>query len=441
MAFGATKRKSKDAAQARVDVERLMNAVVASAFDLKGGIGQPEPALLERLDRQDRIARRVLGDALVSAVAAAWRLHWQPADVRRALERNLGTSHARLGAEVMQRQLRAYRASRLPPRWQGQLDAMGSGCESLDLGDIPGGTTWVAPLHPVAEQRRDALQRAIETLAYLRTLPELPKIGPLPGESYVGPASVISQVDPVVLHRVTSLLAKAESTTFPDEAEALTAKAQQLMARHSIDMAVVEAERAGRDGSAPVVNARRVGIDDPYAGAKTILLQVIAEANRCRAIWSKPLGFSTVFGHDVDLDVVEVLYTSLLVQSTRAMIAASPPGRSGGATRSFRQSFLVSFAGRIGERLREAVADAVDEVKADAPDGVAASGLLPVLASRDAAAEAACSEAFPRVRTTRTQAKDLAGWQAGRHAADRAQLNLTEPLGSGPKSALGLARG
>ena len=37
-----------------------------------------------------------------------------------------------------------------------------------------------------------------------------------------------------MLERVRALLAKAESTTFPEEADALTAKAQQLMTRHAL---------------------------------------------------------------------------------------------------------------------------------------------------------------------------------------------------------------
>jgi hypothetical protein len=40
---------------------------------------------------------------------------------------------------------------------------------------------------------------------------------------------------------VRALLAKAESTTYPEEADALTAKAQELMARHSIDRAMLDA--------------------------------------------------------------------------------------------------------------------------------------------------------------------------------------------------------
>ena len=32
---------------------------------------------------------------------------------------------------------------------------------------------------------------------------------------------------------------------------------------------------------------RRVGIDDPYVGPKALLLAGIAEANRCKAVWSQ----------------------------------------------------------------------------------------------------------------------------------------------------------
>src|SRR4030095_11125300 len=122
-----------------------------------------------------------------------------------------------------------------------------------------------------------------------------------------------------------ALLAKAESTTYPDEAEALTAKAQQLMTRHAIDAAAVEGER----GCGARVSPRRAGIDDPYARARVTLLSEVARANRCRAVWSRGFGFATVFGDEGDIDAVEVLYTSLLGQATRAMVVARPPGTGG----------------------------------------------------------------------------------------------------------------
>ncbi|MGH3851670.1 MAG: DUF2786 domain-containing protein, partial [Pseudonocardiaceae bacterium] len=162
--------------------------------------------------------------------------------------------------------------------------------------------------------------------------------------------------DERILEKVRALLAKAESTTFPLEAEALSAKAQELMARHAIDEAMAGAAQGGTGENVPT--GVRLRVDDPYAGAKTLLLSVVASANRCRAVWSKSLGFSTIMGFESDLEFVKILYTSLLVQVTSAMVAAGPQvdlsGRS--RTRSFRQAFLVAYANRIGERLRAAEA-------------------------------------------------------------------------------------
>ena len=85
-----------------------------------------------------------------------------------------------------------------------------------------------------------------------------------------------------VLDKIRSLLAKAESTEFEPEAEAFTAKAQELMARYRIDRAVLAAGTAG-DRKEPA--ARRVAVHDPYASAKATLLSQVADANGCRAVW------------------------------------------------------------------------------------------------------------------------------------------------------------
>ena len=216
-----------------------------------------------------------------------------------------------------------------------------------------------------------------------------------------------------------ALLAKAESTTFPEEAEALSAKAQELMARHAIDSAMVAAGgSAGAAGDGPT--GVRVPVDDPYAGAKSILLAEVAAANRCRAVWSKGLGFSTVLGFESDLEFVDVLYTSLLVQATSAMVAAgSQVDRSGRSrTRSFRQAFLLAYAGRIGQRLREA--EAASRTAAAEQYGQA---LVPVLADRSAAVRAAEAEAFPPLVSRSVSVSNAAGWAAGNAAADLASLS------------------
>jgi hypothetical protein len=76
---------------------------------------------------------------------------------------------------------------------------------------------------------------------------------------------------------------------------------------------------------------------------------------------SEGLGFCTVVGEESDLGAVDVLVTSLLLQAGTAMRRHGRQLDSTGTsrTRSFRQSFLVSYASRIRERLHAAAEQAV----------------------------------------------------------------------------------
>jgi hypothetical protein len=174
-----------------------------------------------------------------------------------------------------------------------------------------------------------------------------------------------------------------------------------------------------RSGRKPAACLRRLWIDDPYVDAKGNLVHVVAAANRCRSVLSSGLGLVTVAGHDDDLDTVEILFTSLLVQATSQMTAAGcridSRGRS--RTRSFRQSFLVAFASRIGQRLHDAK-QASESAAADRYG----RALVPVLVSREAAADEAIEAIFPELLTRRTAASDHEGWVAGTVAADLASL-------------------
>jgi hypothetical protein len=225
-----------------------------------------------------------------------------------------------------------------------------------------------------------------------------------------------------VLDKVRALLAKAESTTFDAEAEAFTAKAQELMARHRIDRAVLDARGHDR-GEEPV--GARIGVDDPYADAKAGLLAIVADANGCRAVWSKALGFSTVFGFPGDLDAVAELFTSLLVQATAALQREGPKHDGSGRSRTtrFRRSFLVAFAARIGQRLRETVDATVEAASTET-----GTALVPILAARDDAARAAAAAAFPEMTSFAPSATDREGWYAGTLFGDQADLALGPEL-------------
>jgi hypothetical protein len=85
----------------------------------------------------------------------------------------------------------------------------------------------------------------------------------------------------------------------------------------------------------------------------------------------------------------------------------------------------VAYAQRIGDRLREVAEATAAEHAADR-----AGSLLPVLARRADAAEAAAAAAFPNLRTFSTSGRDAEGWTAGRQAADRADLGTESVLGA-----------
>ena len=335
----------------------------------------------------------------------AWGSGWQPADVVRAVRRTLGAGHAQALAPAV-----AASAARRPEatgdeRWAGQV-------------------ATIAPhvgRSPVLRPRAEAVALAVEVVSLLLDLPPLPRLStPACGAKRDGRAASAA-----MLERVRALLAKAESTTFPEEAEALTTKAQELMARHAIDEAMLEI--GGEAGPGEVVGWR-IHVEDPYAGAKSILLGHIAKANRCRAVWSSGLGIATVFGAPSDLEMVEVLFTSLLVQATEAMVGAGRrvDGQGRSRTRSFRHSFLLAYAARIGERLAAATASVVAEGAARHGDA-----LLPVLAGREEAVEEAVRAAFPRLVHRDVRIGNYSGWVAGRAAAELASLAVGDPLASG----------
>ncbi len=374
----------------------------------------------------------VLRRRLTQAVQSAWTFGWQPLDLVHVLLRRTSASHRSILVAAMATERSALestgRGDRVDGRWDAQLERINAVSE-------PESTTTrlfaAVAINDPAKLTAEVAQ-VVDIIAVIVTLPKLERLMPPPGEAHPNatrsPASATnvtaSHLDAKVLARVRALLAKAESTTFDEEADALTSKAQELMARHAIDLAML-------DASAPThgaPTARRIHLDDPYVDAKSTLLAVVASENRCQAVFTPGFGFSTVFGFDADIDIVELLFTSLLTQATSAMVAADKQvDRSGRSrTRSFRQSFLIAFAYRIGERLREATAHAAEQAAEDLGDS-----FLPVLATRAAQVESLVAETFPKTRTKRQSISNSDGWHAGRAAADKASLR---PPGSLPRA-------
>jgi hypothetical protein len=363
----------------------------------------------------DAIVSRELVGFLRASVTAAWRHGWQPAELVRHVSREMGDAGAGMAADMIAEEMCAYAAATVDDRWRAQLAALG--CEvwwGNDAGAYLG--RWGARR---AHSGEDAVRTGLELLHVLRHLVILPRLGPLPGTA--GPrvtGGAGAEANERILSKVRALLAKAESTEFAEEAEALSARAQELMTKYSIDHALLAAQAGRRDEPA----GRRVAVDAPYEVAKASLLGAVAKANRCRTVLYERLGTSAVIGFGADLDAVELLFTSLLVQANSAMLRAGAKrdrhGRS--RTRAFRQSFLVAYAVRIGERLAGVADEAERRAAAEAPG----RSLLPVLAARNEAVDEAVDAMFGDSLTHARAARvtDAEGWYSGRAAADLANL-------------------
>ena len=223
-----------------------------------------------------------------------------------------------------------------------------------------------------------------------------------------------SAVDPKILARIRALLAKAESTSFPEEAQAYTSKAQWLMAKHSIEQALIDVGHttARAAGSTTIIH------DSPYASQKATLLSLISNPNGCRAVYAGGTATSTVFGFDHDLTAVELLYTSLLVQAQIEMNQAEHAGGfDPSRIRSFRAAFFIGFAQRVGTRLLE-----IRELAAQEATEATGGEVLPVLLSRDLVVEDAMRAAFPRLGVRRASLSNGQGFTAGQVAGDKADL-------------------
>ncbi|WP_157474322.1 DUF2786 domain-containing protein [Parafrankia sp. EUN1f] len=367
-----------------------------------------------------QVVNQALTGWLERTVSTAWRRGWQPADLHRFASREVGSRSARMAIDIVAAMMRGYDAATVDERWDAQLQALDA---TVWWGDDELLDAWGT--HE-GRGRAEVIHDAIELIVLIHGLPAIQMLGPLPGAARRGARGPVG--DPRVLDRVRALLAKAESTTFAEEAEALTTKAQQLMARYSIDDALLAARESSASASASAhePGASRIGIGNPYEEPKAILLNVIAEANRCRSIWVRNLGFMTVIGYPRDLEAVELLYTSLLVQATAAVTRAGGRqdryGRS--RTRAFRKSFLISFATRIGERL----ATATEQAGADAAAASGDSRLLPALAARNDGVREAAERMFPEVVAKTVNAADVEGGVLGRAAANLASLSVRDEV-------------
>jgi len=211
------------------------------------------------------------------------------------------------------------------------------------------------------------------------------------------------------LERIRALLAKADRTQYPAEAESLYAKAQELITRFAVEDAELEGARATAENPIEKIEIR---VHTPYPQERCVILTEVAFANDCRTVVTSEIGAwpVTVVGFRRDLERVELLYTSLALHAAQQMKRADKQGES---PQRFYRSFLIAFGVRLGERLREAREEALRDH----------GGLLPVLADRSQLVTDELFGMFPRLqRGKRVVARSGVGWSAGKRSASDADL-------------------
>jgi Protein of unknown function (DUF2786) len=237
---------------------------------------------------------------------------------------------------------------------------------------------------------------------------------------------VNSQAADPLLARVRKLLAKAEDAgVTAAEAQALTAKAAELMAKYGIDRALLAAERPETDRPAD----RIIDVGNPWARVQAHLLCGLASALRCQCvILPRPGPGSRIhmFGFSSDLERTDVLYTSLLVQMWQGLAAEQVPAWSR-SPRAWRRSWLLGFAAAVVARVRAAEQEATS--RATAPQARSGSQTALVLADRALVIRRNIEQVYPVTRKSQVTYSG-SGYGAGYAQGQRADIGTTRLRGS-----------
>jgi putative metallohydrolase (TIGR04338 family) len=174
------------------------------------------------------------------------------------------------------------------------------------------------------------------------------------------------------VRRVTALLAKAEATTSPEEAEAYLAKAALVAQRHSIDVAVA-AMRPSAVPTAPTHRMLTIGAPRRVLNSLLVSLYVqVARAWGVRVDIGHGSTYVVGYGMPADLDQVESVFaTASALMATRAQehVRAGAwrgttyrvPGQPGSRpvkAAVARNAFCLGFIERLGQRIGEAARQA-----------------------------------------------------------------------------------
>jgi Protein of unknown function (DUF2786) len=226
--------------------------------------------------------------------------------------------------------------------------------------------------------------------------------------------------DDRLLDRVRKLLAKAEAEGCTvQEAEALTAKAAELMAKYGIDRALLDATKKPGDNKSI---DRKIAVPNPWGRVKAHLVCGLAAAMGCQAILLTGSQQTTVhlFGFQSDIERLDLMYTSLLLQMDHSLLRAEVPVWSR-SPRAWRRSWLLGFTAAATAKVRAAEQGARKQAEQEPTTGTSTAL---VLADRALVIQAQVNSTYSKLRNSRMSYTGT-GYRDGYAKGQRANIGGT----------------
>ncbi len=276
--------------------------------------------------------------ALVRDVGRLVRGGWTPADLAVAVHRtNADPACVAVLATALHLEAAARADVWMPPGWTAAIHRLGRRAE-VNGRSIPG-------LRAIMDVRRSF--QGLTGLA----------------DSTDGLDWLTRRSEDAELAAARALLDRAECADTDVDAQALTGQVQSALRRRSV----------GRLNGAepPPLHLRRIWLSQGYVKPQEAVLTSLAEANRCGVVFTRALTLATLIGPPWDLDTVEMLNESLLVQAAagrRRRAEQFRDARRPGSTVPLPAGppFMTGFPARV----HDLVVAAARAAERDVPAGV-----------------------------------------------------------------------
>ena len=221
-----------------------------------------------------------------------------------------------------------------------------------------------------------------------------------------------------IARQIVALLNKAESTTSEHERDALLEKATQLRLKYLIE----DAQLKAHDNTPKEKIVWKDMLAEKHAAfikAKRELLTGLANLNNCQPLLMGKRDYMQIVGHESDIDYVQFLYASLMLQMERAMATDEHNRPTYDSIRSWRTSYAHAWVRRVLQRLQAFKTSSEHAAEASTP------GTALVLRDRSTEVAQRVSERYPHTRSAykNTSVHSRDGYTRGDAAGQRAALN------------------